>query len=123
MPEDLDRRADREYRLPRGRGTLQSGIPGQVAGGQALRVILCATEGVDVERIGDLVVEGDLDDLRIDAAHAGALPQHERIAAVAVGAHDVGQDESDAQCRLTHACPFRARSARSIATLRSRKAV
>ncbi len=44
---------------------------------EALRRVLGATEGVDVERLGDGIAERDLDDLGVVAAHAQALTQDE----------------------------------------------
>ena len=71
-------------------------------GRETLRVVLGTAQGVDVQVGGHRVVERDLDDLGVDTAQPQPLPQHQRVAAVAVGAHHVGQHEPDADCGFAH---------------------
>ena len=98
---------------PRSAAVLQARVALQMPGREALRRILGAAEGVDVERVGHRIVQGDLDDLGVVAAHPQALAQDQRVAAVAVGAHDIGQHQSDPDGRLRHAAPFAMRVFRS----------
>ena len=102
MAEHLDRRADRQHRrAPLGRA-LQTGMPDEVLGGKPLRVVLGTAERVQVERLRHRVVEGDLHDLGLETPHAQPLCEHHRVATVAVGAHDVGQHQSDPHRRARH---------------------
>ena len=71
-------------------------------GGEPLRVILGTAEGVDVERVGDRIVQRDLDDLGVNSPEPQALSQDDGVTAVAVVAHHIGQDESDPQGRFAH---------------------
>ena len=82
-------------------GALQAGVSIS-AGGQPLGGVLGAAERVEVERIGHRVGQRDLDDLGPNPAHPQPLSQHDRVAAVAVGAHHVGQHQPDPHGRLAH---------------------
>ena len=59
--------------------------------GQDLRGIFTAAEGVDIQRLGHGLAQADGVNLRLEAAHAGALAQDEGVAVVAVGTEDVGK--------------------------------
>ena len=61
-----------------------------------LRVVLAATEQVDVERVGDRCARRNLEVLRVDPAAPTSLDEHDRVAAVAVRAEQLGIHEPDA---------------------------
>ncbi|AWZ23552.1 hypothetical protein CEJ39_04635 [Rhodococcus pyridinivorans] len=102
VAEHLDRGTDGQHGRSALGGALQTRIALQVPRGQSLRGVLGTTEGVEIEGLGDGIVQSDLDDLGVVTAHPQALAQHQGVASVAVGAHHVGQDESDADGRLRH---------------------
>ena len=67
-------------------------------GGQPLRVVLRAAQRVQVQRFRHRIGQRHLDDLGGDAAQPQPLAQHHGVAAVAVGAHHVGQHQPDPHC-------------------------
>ena len=77
----------------------------QVPGGQPLRVVLRAAQRVQVQRLRHRVGQRDLDDLGADAAQQQPLAQHHGVAAVAVGAHHVGQHQPDPHRGFESAMP------------------
>ena len=95
LAEHLHAGADREDRHPAGDGALHAGRPGEVPRGEHLGGVLAAAHGVEIAGVRHLVVEGDAHDLGVVPAPAQPLPQDQRVAVVAVRAHDVGQDEAD----------------------------
>ena len=66
-------------------------------GGEHLRGILAAADGVNIEVLRDGFTQADAVNLGGVTAHAGALAQHEGIAVVAVGAQHVRQNQSNVQ--------------------------
>ena len=86
---------------PRSR-LLQTRIPDQMLGRQPLRVVLRAAECVEIQRRRHRVRQRDLDDLGVNTSQPQPLPQHHRVAAVAVRAHHVGQHQPDPHRRLSH---------------------
>src|SRR5699024_6768440 len=84
-------------------------VGAQVLRGQQLGDVLPATQGVDVQRLRDSLPVADGVDLGGDAAQAGALPQHERVAVVAVGAEHVGEHQANVEL-----CHYRASSSVAV---------
>ena len=95
VTKHLDRRADREHRCTSRNRLLQTGIADQMFGGQSLCVILGAAECVQIELRRHRIVEGNLDNFCINSPQPQPLSQHHGVAAVSVGAHHVGQHQSD----------------------------
>ena len=72
-------------------------VGNQMLGGKDLCGVFTAADAVEVEGIRHGFAELDRMNRGINAAHAGALAQNQGVAVVAVGAEDIGQDESDIQ--------------------------
>ena len=109
LAEHLQARANREHRPTRLHRAHQATVGAQVFGGQQLGDVLPATQGVDVQRLRDGLPVADGVDLGGDAAQAGALPQHERVAVVAVGAEHVGEHQANVEL-----CHYRASSSVAV---------
>jgi hypothetical protein len=92
VADHLVARAHREHDGAAGRGRLQAAVRGQPPGGQDLRQILAAAHQVDVTVTRDGLVGVDLDGLDVQAAQLRPALQHQQVAAVAVGAQQVGVD-------------------------------
>ena len=101
-PEHLDGRADRQYRTPCCCGA--AACPGARCEVTVARRWASPRRrrGMNVHRVRHIVVEGDLDDLGLHPAHAGALTQDQCIPPSPWGAHDIGQHQADPDCRLAH---------------------
>ena len=95
MAQHLNGRTDGQHRGPTRRRTLEAGMLQQMPGGQPLGVILGAAEGVEVQGVRNRLRQGDLDDLGGNSPQPQTLLQHDGVAAVAVGAHHVGQHQAD----------------------------
>ncbi|SIH42648.1 Uncharacterised protein [Mycobacteroides abscessus subsp. abscessus] len=105
MSQHLDGRADRQHRRAALGGTLQPRVRDEVAGGQTLGIVFCTAQRVDVEGIGHRVGQGGFHDLGVDTPHSQPLPQYDGVARVAIGAHDVGEDQAYADSGFTHTAP------------------
>ena len=70
-------------------------IADQVLCRQYLRGILAAADGVNVQGLRDGLAQVDRVNLCGNAAHAGALAQHQGVAIVAIRAQNVRQDQAD----------------------------
>ena len=119
MAENLQGRADREEGAPRVEGTGETGGAAEFVGRECLSGIFTTSESVNVQAVRDLLGQADVDDLGINAAPAGTLGEDQRVAAVAVGAQDLGHEDADSQHGGAHRVP----SFRSSRTLKSRMAV
>ena len=119
MAKNLQGGADREERAPRVKGAGETGGTAELVGRERLGGIFAASESVNVQAVRDLLGQADVDGLGIDAAPAGALGEDQRVAAVTVGAQDLGHEDADSQRGGAHRVP----SFRSSRTLKSRMAV
>ncbi len=96
VADELEAGAHREDHRAAGSGPLDRGAGRPHPGGRHhLRVVLPATEQVDVERLGNRGAGRDLDQLGVDPAPAAPLDEDDRVAAVAVGPEQLGVHEPD----------------------------
>ena len=119
VAQDLQGGADRQEWAPGVERAGQAGGGAELVGRERLGRVLSPAQGVDVEAVGDLLGQPDVDDLGVDAAPAGAFGQDQGVARVPVGAQDLGHEDADSQRGNTHRLP----SFRSSRTLKSRIAV
>jgi hypothetical protein len=100
VPEDLHPGAHRQHRRPGLDGSVQGPALGQLAGGLDLGAVLSAPDQVQVARVGCDVAGRHGHDLDRDVAPGEAAGEHGGVAAVAVGAQQVGEEHPDANGRL-----------------------
>ncbi len=103
VAEDLHAGADRQHHRAAVDGAVQGPALGQLAGGLDLRAVLAAADEVEVARVGGGLAGGDGDDVDAEAPPGEALGEHEGVAAVAVGAEQVGEEHAEAHGGLAGA--------------------
>ena len=119
VTEHLQGGTDRQEWAARVKGTGETGGAAELVGRKRLGGVFTSAKRVDVEALGDLLGQADVDNLGVDTAPAGALGQNQCVAAVAVGPQDLGHEDADSQRGGAHRVP----SFRSSRTLKSRMAV
>ena len=119
VAQDLQGGADRQEGAARVEGPGQARGAAELVGRQRLRGVLSPTQRVDVEAVGDVLGQPDVDHLGLDAAPAGSLGQDQGVARVPVGAEHLGHEDADSQGGSAHRLP----SFRSSTILKSRIAV
>ena len=119
VAEDLQGCADRQERAPGIEGAGEARGAAELVSSERLSGILATAKRVNVEAVGDLLGEPNVDDLGVDAAPAGALGEDQGIPAIAVGTQHLGHEDADSQRGGAHRVP----SFRSSRTLKSRMAV
>ena len=95
IAEDLEARANREDLLAGIGCLLDAAVVNQVLHRDGLRDVLAATDGVNVQVGGYGIAQLNRDDLGVNPTHPRALPQHQRISIIAVGAQHVREDQTD----------------------------
>ena len=119
VAENLQGGADGEQRTTRVKSAGKPRGAAELVCGERLSGVLAAAERIDIEAVWNLLIQSNVDDLSVNAAPAGSLRQDQRVAAVPVGAQDLGHQNADAQRGGAHRVP----SFRSSRTLKSRMAV
>ena len=97
IAENLEACANRENLLA-GIGCLfDAAVGNQMLHRDGLRDVLAAADGVNIQVGGYGIAQLDWDDLGVNPTHPRALPQHQRISIIAVGAQHVREDQADRQ--------------------------
>ena len=100
--DELESGAHREQHRAALDGVVQRARAAERVERGELRRVLAAAEQVDVGVAGDRVGDADLDHARRDAAAFEAAREHERVAAVAVGAEQLREHERDVDDGIRH---------------------